>query len=106
MQIFIQQLVNSLSVASVTILIGIGIQGWPQWLELGTGALCCMIAGWLAAAAWSKSYWHRNMARQVALWKRIADTFFAWVEEAPLPADSLNKLKTSLDEVVPASKQT
>ena len=89
----------------LVILIGIGVQGWPQWLEVGTGALCCVIAGWLAAAAWSKSYWHRNMARQVALWRRIADTFFAWVEEAPLPAASLHKLKSSLEEVVPASKQ-
>ena len=89
----------------LVILVGIGIQGWPQWLELGTGALCCMIAGWLAAAAWSKSYWNRNMARQVALWRRIADTFFAWVEEAPLPAESVHRLKSSLDEVVPAAQR-
>jgi hypothetical protein len=90
----------------VVILIRIGIPGWLQWLELGTGVLCCMIAGWLAAAAWSKSYWTRNMARQVAVWRRIADTFFAWVEEAPVPADSLHKLKSSLDEVVPTHKRT
>lgn len=89
----------------LVILIGIGVRGWPQWLEVGTGALCCVIAGWLAAAAFSKSYWNRNMARQVALWRRIADTFFAWVEEAPLPPEALHKLKTSLDEVVPAHKK-
>jgi hypothetical protein len=45
------------------------------------------------------------MARQVAVWRRIADTFFAWLEEAPLPADSLHRLKSSLDEVVPASSK-
>ena len=74
------------------------------WLQLGTGALCCMIAGWLAASAWSKSYWNRSMARQVALWRRIADAFFAWLEDVPLPAEALHRLKSSLDEVVPSTK--
>jgi hypothetical protein len=77
--------------------------GQIAWLELGTGALCCMIAGWLAASAWSKSYWNRTMVQQVALWRRIADAFFAWLEEVPVPADSLHRLKSSLDEVVPAT---
>jgi len=71
-------------------------------LELGAGAFCCMIAGWLAAVAWSRSYWNRSLARQVAVWRRIADTFFAWLEEAPLPADALRSLKSSLDEAVPS----
>jgi hypothetical protein len=45
------------------------------------------------------------MARQVALWRRIADTFFVWLEEAPLPPESLRTLKSSLDEVVPDSSR-
>jgi hypothetical protein len=75
------------------------------WLALGTGAFCCMIAGWLAASAWSKSYWNRTMVRQISTWRRIADAFFAWLEDVPLPAESLHRLKSSLDEVVPSSKQ-
>jgi hypothetical protein len=62
-----------------------------------------MVAGWLAAAAWSKSYWTRTMRRQVAVWRQIADAFFAWLEEAPLPAEDLNRLKSSLDQVMPTS---
>ena len=89
----------------VKIISGLGPHGWTDWLEVGTGALCCVIGGWLAAAAWSKSYWNRNMARQVAVWHRIADAFFEWLEDAPVPEEALWGLKTSLDEVVPGSKQ-
>ncbi len=32
-----------------------------------------------------------------------ADGRFAWVEDAPVPADAVRRLKTSLDEVVPNS---
>lgn len=85
----------------VVVLAGLRPDGWPGWLEVGTGAFCCLVAGWLAAAAWSKSYWHNAMARQVAVWRRIADAFFGWLEEAPVPAEALTRLKTSLDEVVP-----
>jgi hypothetical protein len=85
-----------------------GLDPYPidgfKWLQLGIGALCCVIGGWLAAAAWSKSYWHRNMARQVAIWRRIADAFFVWLEDAPVPPEALRGLKSSLDEVVPSSK--
>jgi hypothetical protein len=87
----------------VLILAGLRPQSWLGWLEVGTGALCCLIAGWLAAAAWSKTYWHRSMARQVATWRRIADTFFAWVEDVPVPAEALHRLKSSLEEAVPGS---
>jgi hypothetical protein len=79
--------------------------GSVGWLEVGTGALCCAIAGWLAAAAWSKSYWHRSMARQVAVWRRIADALFTWIEDAPLPAETVYRLKASLDEAVPTPQQ-
>jgi len=75
-----------------------------KWLLVGTGAFCCVVGGWLAAAAWSKSYWTRNMAQQVAVWRRIADAFFVWLEDAPVPPEALRGLKTSLDEVVPSSK--
>lgn len=87
------------------ILSGLQPASWPGWLEVGTGALCCLIAGWLAAAAWSKSYWHRTMARQVATWRRIADAFFAWLEEAPVPAEALHSLRSSLEEAVPGSER-
>ena len=85
----------------IVIIAGLHPSSWPGWLEVGTGAFCCMVAGWLAAAAWSKSYWNNAMARQVVVWRRIADAFFGWLEEAPLPAEALTRLKTSLDEAVP-----
>jgi hypothetical protein len=85
----------------VWILTGLQPANWTGWLEVGTGAFCCLVAGCVAAAAWSKSYWNNAMARQVAVWRRIADAFFAWLEDAPLPAEALTRLKTSLDEAVP-----
>ena len=84
------------------VLIGLAPQNEFGWLQLGTGALCCMIAGWLAAVTWSHFYWNRSLARQVATWRRIADAFFAWVEDAPVPAEAVRQLKSSLDEVVPS----
>ena len=74
--------------------------GWLSWLELATGAFCCMIAGLLAGAGWSKSYWGSAMERQVTAWRRIVDAMFGWIEEAPVPADSLRRLKRSLDEAI------
>jgi hypothetical protein len=93
---------------AVTINLGLGLvilsglrpYSWMGWLEIATGAFCCLVAGWLAAAAWSKSYWGNAMAHQVYIWRRIADAFFAWLEEAPLPAEALHRLQRSLDEVV------
>jgi hypothetical protein len=89
----------------IVILMGLHPASWPDWLLVATGALCCVIAGWLAAAAWSKSYWHRSMARQVATWRRIADAFFVWVEDAPVPAEALLSLRSSLEEAVPGSER-
>ena len=74
------------------------------WLEVATGAFCCIVAGWLAASAWSKSYWGAAMARQIAAWRQIADAIFAWLEEAPLPADALQRLKGALDEAAHQSR--
>lgn len=75
-------------------------EGWLGWLEVATGAFCCVVAGWLAASAWSKSYWGSAMARQITTWRQIADAIFAWLEEAPLPAEALQRLKASLDEAL------
>jgi len=89
----------------IFILTGLGPQSWSEWLQVGTGAFCCVVAGWLAAAAWSKAYWNKAMKRQVTVWRRIADTFFVWLEDAPLPAEALTQLKTSLDEAVPVGER-
>ena len=51
----------------VLILTGLHSESPLGWLQISAGAFCCVVAGWLAAAAWSKSYWNRSMARQVAL---------------------------------------
>jgi hypothetical protein len=90
---------------SIFLTIGVVVNLGLGWLLVGSGAFCCAIAGWLAAAAWSRSYWSRTMARHVAVWRSIAGTFFSWLEEVPVTTESLQKLKSSLDEVVPASKQ-
>ncbi|HEX9097410.1 MAG TPA: hypothetical protein VF990_15075 [Candidatus Dormibacteraeota bacterium] len=81
-------------------------EGWVGRLEIATGAFCCVVAGWLAAAAWSKSYFGRAMARQIAAWRQIADAIFAWLEDAPLPAEALQRLKRSLDEAVHQPRPT
>lgn len=78
---------------------------WPGWLEVATGALCCVIAGWLGAALWSHSFWHRNMVKQVTTWQRIVDVFFRWVEEAPVPADAVRSLRSTLDDAVPTPER-
>jgi hypothetical protein len=90
----------------IMLLNGLRPEGWSDYLLVGTGAFCCLIAGWLAAAAWSKVYWNRSMARQVALWRQITDTFFTWVEDVPVPAESVKRLQASLDRVVPNSESS
>ena len=72
-----------------------GLVGWPIAL---TAAFCCLIAGWLGASAWSKSYWAIVMTRQVVTWRRMVDAIFEWLEDAPVPADSIERLKRSLEE--------
>ncbi|HZV51142.1 MAG TPA: hypothetical protein VFD49_15420 [Candidatus Dormibacteraeota bacterium] len=73
---------------------------WLNWMELVTGVLCCVIAGSLAAAGASRSYWGSAMERQVSAWRRVVDTIFHWIEEAPVPVDSIHTLKRSLDEAI------
>lgn len=85
----------------VLILTGLRPDGWIGSLQLGTGAFCCFVGGCLAAALWSKSYWSKAMARQVAMWHRISDVFFGWLEEAPVPAEAMRRLKNSLEETIP-----
>jgi len=81
-------------------LTGLKPNGLLGWMMLGTGVLCCGIAGWLAGAGWSKKYWGSAMERQVTAWRRIVDAMFGWIEEAPVPADSLRTLERSLDEAL------
>jgi hypothetical protein len=78
--------------------------GWRAWLPAATAVFCCFVAGWLAAVAWSQSYWNNAMAQQIAVWRKIADAFFGWLEEAPLPAEALTGLRRTLDEAVPSTK--
>ena len=104
-RVFLPVAVVANLVLGLFILSGLNPTGWVAWLEVGTGALCCLIAGWLAAAAWSKTYWGRAMANQVAVWRQIAETFFVWIEDTPIEDEALLRLKSSLDEVVPESSR-
>jgi hypothetical protein len=85
---------------ALAVLMQLRPDGWLGWLEVATGGFCCAVAGWLAASAWSKSYWGSAMARQVMAWRQIADAIFAWMEEVKLPAETLQRLKASLDEAM------
>lgn len=105
-QVFLPLGIVANLVLGVLILTRLRPDGWSGWLLVGTGAFCCLVAGWLSAAAWSKVYWNRSMARQVALWRQIADAFFTWVEDVPLPAESVHRLRAALDRVVPTSERT
>jgi hypothetical protein len=90
----------------IVILSGLRSDAGMGWLQIAAGAFCCCVAGWLAAAAWSKSYWAKAMAHQVFVWRRIAGAFFAWLEEAPLPVEALSRLQSSLDEVMPSRERS
>lgn len=72
-----------------------GVIGWPVAL---VAAFCCVVAGWLGASAWSKTFWAIVMTRQIAVWRRMVDAIFEWLEDAPVPADSIERLKRSLEE--------
>lgn len=71
---------------------------WQLWVQMCSGAFCCAVAGWLGAAGWSKSYWHRTMERQIVQWRRIVDVICGWLEEAPVPVESLRRLNGSIRE--------
>jgi hypothetical protein len=74
-------------------------QGPIWWPVALTAAFCCAVGGWLGASAWSKSYWAIVMTRQVVVWRRMVDAIFEWLEEAPVPADSIERLKRRLEDV-------
>jgi hypothetical protein len=40
------------------------------------------------------------MERQVRTWHRVVDAMFGWIEEAPVSADSIHRLKRSLDKAI------
>jgi hypothetical protein len=84
----------------VLLLASLQAGGWLRWMSLGSGVLCCVIAGWLSGVAWSRSYWCSAMERQVARWHRVLDAVFGWIEEAPVPVDALRALERSLDETL------
>lgn len=86
----------------VALLYGLVSPGWIREIQLGAGASLCLIAGWIASAICSRTYWSRSMARQVAIWRRITDAFFAWVEDVQVSTEALNKLKVWLEEAVPS----
>ena len=87
------------------VLIGLGPTRWTEWLEVFTGAVCCLVAGWLAAAAWSRSYWSHGLARRAETWRSISEAFLGWVEEAQLPPEALAGLKAKLDKALLKTKE-
>ncbi|HZV49983.1 MAG TPA: hypothetical protein VFD49_09485 [Candidatus Dormibacteraeota bacterium] len=84
----------------VLLLTSVQVGGWLRWMSLGSGVLCCVIAGWLSGVAWSSFHWSSAMERQVTRWHGVVDAVFGWIEEAPIPADALRTLKRSLDETL------
>jgi hypothetical protein len=100
--VYFRFVVPTLALANV-VLAGVVVSnlqpgGWLDWLEVATAGFCCAVAGWLAASVWSKSYWAQVIARQVAAWRRMADTIFVWIEELPVSSDAVDRLKRSLEE--------
>lgn len=84
----------------VFMLVGLRPAGWIAWMQLATGSFCCAVAGCLLGAGWSRTYWSSAMERQISVWRRMADAMFRWIEETPVPVDSLKTLKRSLDETI------
>jgi hypothetical protein len=100
--VFYRLVVPTLAAANV-VLAGILVSnlqptGWLEWLEVATAGFCCGVAGWLGASLWSKSYWAQVIARQVAAWRRMADTILEWIEDLPIPSESVEGLKRSLED--------
>lgn len=81
-------------------LVALHPSGLTGWFGLGTGVFCSLVAGFLIGAGISKFYWSSAMERQVSAWRRIADALFRWIEETPVPVDSLKTLQRSLDETI------
>jgi hypothetical protein len=101
-RIFLPAAVAANLTLGVLILSQLRPASWLDWLVIMTGAFCCGVAGWLAASAWSRSYWSGAMARQVAVWRQMIDAIFEWLEEAPVSAHSLQGLKLNLEDALGA----
>src|SRR5665213_2406494 len=86
-RLFLPIAVTANLVLGLIILSGLRPYFWTEWLEIATGAFCCLVAGGLAAAAWSKFYWGRSIAHQILLCRLILATFFTRLVEASLPAE-------------------
>jgi len=74
--------------------------GWIGWDVALTACLCCFVAGFLTAAGWSRSYWGGVMTRQVGAWRQIVDAIFVWLDDLPVSADAMLKLKRSVDDAI------
>lgn len=74
--------------------------GWLGWIEAATAALCCGVAGWLGGSGWSKAYWSTVINRQVTTWRRMSDTLVEWIEETPIPDDSVDRLRKSIEDSI------
>jgi hypothetical protein len=77
-------------------------QGTTGWAVLAGGAFSLILAGFLAGAWWSRTYWRSVMNRQVLTWRGVVDAVFGWIEETPVSADSLRRLKSSIDRSLPS----
>lgn len=73
---------------------------WLQWLELGTGAFCCVLSGWLMGAWWSRHFWRSSIASQLSTWQRVIDELFAWIEELRVEPDDLSRLRRTVDRII------
>ncbi len=78
--------------------------GWIGWDVALTACLCCFVAGFLTAAGWSRSYWGGVMTRQVGAWRQIVDAIFVWLDDLPVSAEAMLKLKRSVDDAIVGGK--
>lgn len=74
-------------------------ESWEDLVVRFTGGFCFMVSGWLFAAGWSTAYWSRAIQHYVRHWAQLAEVIFGWLEEAPVPLESLRKLRGSLEDI-------
>ena len=78
------------------LLLSLGPRTWQDRALSAAGAFCCLVAGWLLSAGWSKWYWSRILDHQISAWRSMVNAFVRWLEDAPVPVDSLRRLDRSL----------
>lgn len=83
-------------VLGAALLISLPAGTWQERALSAAGAFCCLVAGWLLSAGWSKWYWSRILDHQVSAWRSMVNTFLRWLEDTPVPVDSLRRLDRSL----------